>query len=41
MNRFTEKPELISVYGKNAADFGSKNDINRFADQLKILIEKM
>ena len=41
MNRFTENPELISVYGKNAADFGLKNDINRFADQLKVIIEKM
>ena len=41
MNRFTENQELIAIYGKNATEFGLRNDIIKFGNQLKLLIEKL
>nr|WP_320058407.1 glycosyltransferase family 4 protein [uncultured Bacteroides sp.] len=41
MNLFNTNPELISEYGKNAYDFGEKNDIKVFGRQLQQIIEQL
>lgn len=34
MNQFKENPELIAEYGKNAFEFGQKNDMKAFGEKL-------
>lgn len=39
MTFFIENPKYIAEYGKNAYEFGQKNDMKKFADQLYQLLE--
>lgn len=40
MNRFKEHPELVTTYGRNAFEFGQKNDMKKFGDKLYQLLKE-